>query len=248
MTLLAHISDLHVDGTPRATERLERAADHLRALPTPPDALLVTGDIADHGTPAEYREVADLLDAPYPVLYCPGNHDVRSTLRTALLGEPADDRPVDSAHRINDLTILMCDSTIPGRHEGRLDDATAAWIEDTLADPAHQGPALLAMHHPPVPLGHPLPDSMPLTNPGTLADLLNRHPRIIAVLAGHAHTAGASSLASRPVLLAPAVTWTLVMPPQPGQVADLEAPVGIAFHSVEEGRIASHFRTVPLGK
>jgi Icc protein len=64
--LLAHISDLHVNGTPRATERVKRAIDHLRALITPPDALLVTGDIADHGDPAEYQEVAALLEAPFP--------------------------------------------------------------------------------------------------------------------------------------------------------------------------------------
>src|SRR6185437_6780232 len=42
MTLLAHISDLHLNGTPRATERVERAAAYLRSLSTPPDALLVT--------------------------------------------------------------------------------------------------------------------------------------------------------------------------------------------------------------
>jgi 3',5'-cyclic AMP phosphodiesterase CpdA len=248
MTLLAHISDLHVNGTPRATERVRHAADHLRALPTPPDALLVTGDIADHGDPAEYREVADLLSAPFPVFFCPGNHDVRSALRSVLLGEPEDDRPVNSAHRVDDLTVLMCDSTIPGRDEGRLDQATLAWIEDTLADPGYQGPAIVVMHHPPVPVHHPLPDSVPLTNPDALADLLDRHPQVIAVLAGHAHTAAASSLASRPVLLAPAVTWTLVMPPQPGRIADRETPVGIALHTVEKGRITTHFRTVPTGQ
>lgn len=247
MTLLAQISDLHVNGTPRATERLQRAADYLRALPDPPDALLVTGDIADHGHLAEYREVADLLQAPFPVLFCPGNHDVRGALRNALLGEPEDDRPVNSAHRIEGLTILMCDSTIPGRDEGRLDQTTVSWIEDTLTDPGYQGPALLVMHHPPVPVHHPLPDGAPLTNPDALADLLNRRPQVIAVLAGHAHTAAASSFASRPVLLAPAVTWTLVMPPQPGQIADREAPVGIALHTVEDGRITTHFRTVPIG-
>lgn len=181
------------------------------------------------------------------MLFCPGNHDARGVLRAELLGETEDgrhDRPVNTARRINDLTILMCDSTIPGREDGRLDEATTAWIEDTLADPEHTGPALLAMHHPPVPVGHPLPDSVPLTNPDTLAELLHRHPQIIAVLTGHAHTAAASSFASRPVLLAPAVTWTLVVPPRPEQIADREAPVGIALHLVDDGRIITHFRTV----
>jgi 3',5'-cyclic-AMP phosphodiesterase len=245
--LLAHISDLHVNGTPRATERVKRAIDYLRAFRTPPDALLVTGDIADHGDPAEYREVAALLEAPFPVLACPGNHDRRGAMRTALLGEPEDDGPVNSAHHIGDLTILMCDSTIPGRDEGRLDETTLGWLEETLADPAYQGPALLALHHPPVPVHHSMPDSVPLTNPGALADLLTRHPRVIAVLAGHAHTAAASGFAARPVLLAPAVTWTLVVPPQSGSIADLDAPVGIALHTVEGGQLTTHFRTIAAG-
>lgn len=245
MTLLAHISDLHLDCTPRAVQRVGRVVGHLRGLSTPPDALLVTGDIADHGDPAEYRLAAGLLDAPFPVMCCPGNHDVRSALRSALLGGPEDDRPVNSVHRVDGVRILMCDSTVPGRAEGRLDETTVAWIEETLADPVQQGTALLVMHHPPVPVRHPLPDAHPLTNPDVLAGLLHRHPQVIAVLAGHAHTAAASSFASRPVLLAPAVTWSLVMPPQPAAIADLEAPVGFALHAVQDGRITTHFRTVP---
>lgn len=244
MTLLAHISDLHLDGTPRARERVRRAADHLRNLPTAPDALLVTGDIADRGDPGAYREAAELLEAPFPVLFCPGNHDVRSALRTTLLGEPESDRPVNSAHRVGEVMVLMCDSTIPGRSEGRLDESTVDWIDDTLTDPDHAGPALLVMHHPPVPVGHPLPDGALLTDSAALAGLLHRHPRIIAVLAGHAHTGAATTFVSRPVLLAPAVTWTLVVPPRPGHLADRQAPVGIALHIVEDGRITTHFRSV----
>ncbi len=42
------------------------------------NGLLVTGDIADHGTEPEYEEAARLLglrdgDAPFPVPTCPGN-------------------------------------------------------------------------------------------------------------------------------------------------------------------------------
>lgn len=88
MLVLAHISDLHLDGSARATERAERVRDRLRELPGHVDALLVTGDIADHGTEPEYEEAARLLglrdgDAPFPVLTCPGNHDSRAPYRKA---------------------------------------------------------------------------------------------------------------------------------------------------------------------
>lgn len=69
MLVLAHISDLHLDGSTRATERAERVRDRLWRLPGQVDALLVTGDIADHGAEAEYDEAARILglrggDAP----------------------------------------------------------------------------------------------------------------------------------------------------------------------------------------
>jgi 3',5'-cyclic-AMP phosphodiesterase len=244
MTLLAHISDLHVDGTARAAERVRRVMNQLRKLPEPPDALLVTGDIADHGDRAEYRAAADLLAAPFPVLVCPGNHDSRGALRTAFLGLPYSGAPVNYAYHSGELTVLMCDSTIPGRGDGRLDATTLDWIEAVLAGAGRGAPAVLAFHHPPVRVHHPLPDSVPLTNPADLAGLLGRHPEIIAIAGGHAHTAAASVFASRPVLLAPAVTWTLVMPADSGQLADLTADPGFALHTVADGHIATHFRTV----
>lgn len=152
MLVLAHISDLHLDGTARATERAERVRDRLWGLPGKVDALLVTGDIADHGTEAEYEEAARVLGlrdgaAPFPVLTCPGNHDSRAPYRKALLGEPAADGPVNGVHVFDDAAVLMCDSSIPGRDEGELDEETYAWIEATLDELNGDVPALLAFHH-----------------------------------------------------------------------------------------------------
>lgn len=157
MTLLAQISDLHLDGSERATRRATRVMDYLRALPHPVDALLVTGDIADHGEEAEYEEAARILAAPFPVLTCPGNHDARPAYRKALLGEAPDDGPINRAHHIAGTTILMCDSTIPGRDEGRLDARTLDWIDTTLTALPQDTAALIAFHQPPVELHHPCP-------------------------------------------------------------------------------------------
>ncbi|MEY7979684.1 metallophosphoesterase, partial [Streptomyces pilosus] len=245
MLVLAHISDLHLDGTRRATERARRVRDRLWELPEPPDALLVTGDIADHGTEAEYEEAARLLglrdgDAPFPVLTCPGNHDSRAPYREALLGRPAADGPVNSAHVLDGGAVLMCDSSVPGRDEGELDAETLAWIESTL-DGLDEGlPVLLAFHHPPVPLHPPLPDSYPLRGAERLAGLLARRPRIAGLITGHAHTPAATTFAGRPVLVGPGVTWTLRLPWEGEPVADRDAPVGLAFHVLDdEGRLTS---------
>ncbi|WP_418960004.1 metallophosphoesterase [Streptomyces tritici] len=245
MALLAQISDLHLDGSERATRRATRVMDHLRALPRPVDALLVTGDIADHGEEAEYEEAARILAADFPVLTCPGNHDVRTAYRKALLGEAPGDGPVNRVHHIAGTAVLMCDSTIPGRDEGRLDAETLAWIDATLTALPQDTPALIAFHQPPVRLHHPLPDAGMLEGPGALAELLDRHPRVAAVLTGHAHTAAASVFAGRPLIVGPAVTWTLRMPWEGDRPADRDQPPGLAFHVMDgERRLTTHYRVV----
>ena len=232
--LLAQISDLHLDGGERATRRAARVMDYLRALPRPVDAVLVTGDIADHGAEAEYEEAARLLAAPFPVLTCPGNHDARPAYRKALLGEPAGADAVNRVHHIAGTALLMCDSTVPGRDEGRLDDATLAWIDATLTGLPRDTRALIAFHQPPVAVHHPLPDSAMLEQPEGLAALLEAHPRVVAVLTGHAHTAASSTFAGRPLVVAPAVTWTLRMPWEGDAPADRDQPPGIAFHVLDD--------------
>lgn len=243
--LLAQISDLHLDGSERATERAGRVMDYLRNLPHPVDALLVTGDIADHGAEAEYMEAAGLLTAPFPVLTCPGNHDVRPAYRKALLGETPDESPINRIHHIAGTAILMCDSTIPGRDEGRLDAETLDWIAARLTELPQDTPVLIAFHQPPVDLHHPLPDSCRLEQPEKLAALLAAHPQVVAVLTGHAHTAAASTFADRPLIVGPGVTWTLRMPWEGDRPADRDQPPGLAFHILgDDRRLTTHYRVV----
>ncbi|WP_329118941.1 phosphodiesterase [Streptomyces sp. NBC_01465] len=247
--LLAQISDLHLDGDALANERATRAVDYLRSMTRQPDAVLVTGDIADHGAPAEYAEAADLLariDAP--VFTCPGNHDERTAYRKVLLGE---ENPTAAAinhlHHAAGYALLLLDSSIPGEDPGLLDDETLDWLTRTLDD-LGDTPALPVFHHPPTTLHHPYIDSIGLTNADRLAEVLAGRPNIPAVLTGHAHTPAAATFAGRPLLVAPGVTSTIRLPWEPGDhFASRTAPPGIAFHVLgEDGSdtITTHFRTV----
>ncbi|MEU4153249.1 metallophosphoesterase [Streptomyces sp. NPDC026659] len=265
---LAHVSDLHFDGGARAEERAVRVLDRLRSMPGPFDALLVTGDIADHGTEAEYEVAARLLaDFPAPVLCLPGNHDVRGPYRKVLLGEPASAAPVNRLHRVGPLAVLMLDVTVPGRDEGHLADETAAWTRATIRDALPAGtPVALALHQPPVALGRGLVDDIMLDNADDLAALISEHPQIVAVFGGHTHSATVTTFAGRPLALGPGVTSTLRLgwetgAEEWGEVIDRTAPPGYAVHVLElpaelaEGsadfgspgvgtRLTSHFRTV----
>jgi 3',5'-cyclic-AMP phosphodiesterase len=245
MLLLAQISDLHLDGTQRATTRAADTVAFLKRLPRPVDALLVTGDIADTAAPSEYEEAKALLaDFPAPVLWAPGNHDARPAYRKSLLDEQPSQRPINTLHVVKDVAILMCDSSVPGAHHGLLDEETTAWIDETLSDHADL-PALVAFHHPPATMHHPEPDSLRLRGEGDLARLLAAHPNVKALITGHAHTAAVSSFAGLPVLVGPAITWTLRLPWEGDQLADLDAPPGYAYHVVsDDAELTSHFRVL----
>jgi 3',5'-cyclic-AMP phosphodiesterase len=241
--MLAHLSDTHLDGSERSVERTTRVMRYLNDLPHPPDAVLVTGDLANNGLAQEYRDARKLFSSPSPVLTCPGNHDVRRAYREALLGLPGEDTPVNQLHQVGAARFAMCDSTVPGRNEGVLAEETLAWLDAQLAA-APDAPTFVCMHHPPVDLHHPMVDTIRLHGEDRLAAVIDRHSQVVAVLCGHAHTAAASSFAGRPMLVAPGVDSTMRLPWEDGEDPDMHAPPGVAFHVLVGHRLTTHYRVV----
>ncbi|MFF5294434.1 phosphodiesterase [Paractinoplanes globisporus] len=244
MVVIAQVSDLHVDSGERSGERAGRVFRYLAGLPVAPDAVIVTGDIADHGAEAEYERVRGLARLGSPVLWCPGNHDDRGPYRKALLGEDVDVAPVNRAYEIGGVLIVMVDSSIPGRNEGRLGDETIEWLGATLAGRSEM-PALICFHHPPVALGMPYVDGMRQFGAGRLAAVIERHPQVVAVLCGHAHTPAVTTFAGRPLVVAPGVVSTSMLPFETEAIVDLGLPPMVAFHLLDDDhRLTTHFRVV----
>jgi 3',5'-cyclic-AMP phosphodiesterase len=245
MVVLAHVSDIHIDADPRSVDRTGRVMRYLADLPTPVDAVVVTGDLADHGEEAEYERVRTLVDLPVPVLLCPGNHDVREPYRKVLLDEPAAGTPINRAHRVGDVLLAMCDSSIPGRADGLLADETLDWLDAELSAAADIA-AFVCFHHPPVMLGAPFLDRIRQFETDRLAEVVARHPNVVALLCGHAHTAAASTFAGRPLLVAPGVASTLLLPFESDAVLDRDAPPMLALHILDQDRrLTTHYRVVP---
>ena len=247
MVLIAHVSDTHLDGGPRAAERAARVLAFLAELGDAIDVVMVTGDIADHGLDSEYDEARALFAAHPRLITCPGNHDVRGAYRRSLLGDPAGgDGPVNAAHEIGGVVIAMCDSSIPGRDDGYLDDETIGWLDGVLDRVAPGAQALVAFHHPPVELHSPIIDAIRQHGSERLAAVLGRHPQVVAVLCGHAHTAAASTFAGRPLLVAPGVVSTVRLPWERRGHIDEQLPPALAFHVLDDdGRLTTHYRVVP---
>jgi 3',5'-cyclic AMP phosphodiesterase CpdA len=242
--LLAHLSDLHLDDGPRAAERTNRVLAYLDGLRQYPDAVLVTGDLADHGAEAEYEQLLELL-GERALLMCPGNHDRRGPYRKVLLGAPASDEPIDAVHDLPGARIVLLDSSIPGRDDGYLADESLEVLAQALAETPPERAVLVAFHHPPADLHVPFIDDIRLHGEQRLAALLAHHPNVVAVLCGHAHTPAASHFAGRPLLVAPGVVSTLHLPWETAEIVDEQRPPALAFHVIDaDRRVTTHYRLV----
>ncbi|MER5933577.1 metallophosphoesterase [Streptomyces sp. NPDC002054] len=251
MIVIAHLSDTHIDGRQRSIDRTRAVMDHLDALPYDLDAVVVTGDIADHGLPAEYEQARELLNSRHPVLVCPGNHDERSAFRRYLLGEPASTAPVNRVHRTTAFVLALCDSSVPGKDEGFIEDDTLLWLEDVLTRTPGNVPVLLGFHHPPALLHSPYIDSLRQFEEHRLAALVDRFPNIAALICGHAHTAATTTFAGKPLVVAPGVVSTLRLPwerySHPADHVHLDLPPALAFHVLDDaGRLTTHYRSVAV--
>src|SRR5512132_151541 len=92
-----------------------RFVEAVRRLPDDPDAVLMSGDLADNAADGEYdvvRELLAQLGAPAYVL--PGNHDDRETLRRHFDLPGAGGAPVQYAVDLGPLRLVALDSTRPG--------------------------------------------------------------------------------------------------------------------------------------
>jgi 3',5'-cyclic AMP phosphodiesterase CpdA len=126
---VAHVSDLHLVGErygyrmecgthgPSGNGSIWTALDKLRAIhaSTPLDRVLVTGDVTDAGTRAEWIEFERLLQA-FPelrsrVLFVPGNHDVNIVDRT---NTGRADLPWSAGHALRRLRFVVALDDIQG--------------------------------------------------------------------------------------------------------------------------------------
>ncbi|MEM1385278.1 MAG: phosphodiesterase [Pseudomonadota bacterium] len=247
---LVQITDLHVrpDDTPLSGRVLTRpytaaAIDRILALHPPPDAVIVTGDLTDIGTPEEYALLRAEIDRlPMPVYAIPGNHDRREEMRAAFADHAY--MPGEGALRwvIDDhpLRLIGLDSVVPGHGHGTLDAESLAWLDRQLD--VDTRPTIVAIHHPPFPTGIPAMDAIGCLNGSEMAAVIAQHGHVERVIAGHHH---------RPVQVLWAGTMAMISPSVAHQVnLDMEPrdrprmvmePPAFLLHQWQDGRgLISH--------
>ena len=243
MQTIAHLSDTHLDTSAQRLARFSSVLAQITLLPEV-SALVVSGDLSDHGTADEYREFFDALPGGLPTIVVPGNHDLTTPLQSALKAWGSDGA-LNSTLAIDDLTIIGLDSHIDGHFSGELPADTLDFARNALRNAP--GRVLLAMHHPPVPVGHHIMDPNGLRNYGDLHILLKDHEQIVAVLTGHVHTALATTFAGRPLLGAPGVVSILRLGSRTDPILDHSAAPGLALHTLNGSSVRTVFHSLSPG-
>ena len=251
--LLAHLSDSHLTTGPLAggpAAGLHAALGRLLGLPTRPDAAVITGDLTDHGHPEEYHQLTELLAGlPLPVYLAAGNHDNRDALLDAFAGTPqlAGGDRARYAVDLPGATLLALDSLIPGQGAGRVGTDQLAWL-DTELSKQPETPALIAVHHPPVPVGIPFLDGIRLLDAVALAEVVGAHPQVVRVLCGHVHRAIAAPFAGTLMTTAPSTYRQSALDmTAPGTMGFLNEPTSFLLHQLTDttaGTCITH--TVPV--
>lgn len=159
---------------------LERACDNS----WPIDLFLLTGDLAHDRSPEAYRYLEQQLEAFEKPWFClPGNHDDPKRLPRAVGDETA---RIARTLRGSGWNLVLLDSTVPGRDGGNLDAGQLELLEESLAA-QRENPALICLHHQPVPVGSAWLDTIALGNPDDFFRILDRHPQVRGVVWGHIH-------------------------------------------------------------
>jgi 3',5'-cyclic AMP phosphodiesterase CpdA len=222
-----HLSDFHLEQADRpnadgidpraALRRMLADCAQLEAI----DLVVVSGDIADDGSPEAYADAAAMV-AEFArahgaaQVYCVGNHDHRPSFAEVLgsghVGVDGRDRGtlVDSAEGeraaasdVAGLRVVTLDALVPGKGFGWIGDAQLEWLAGLLATPAERGTALV-VHYPPVALDTPDQQALMLQNASALGSAIEGSD-VRVVLCGHFHHQMTGSLGRAPVVVTPGV-------------------------------------------
>jgi len=186
---IVQITDLHLKTEPSrlwgadVDAGLNAVLSHIRDRAPPPDFIIATGDLVGD-EPDAYRRLRAMLEPLGVPVYClPGNHDFPAAMGRALRGGPLR----WERHLVfGNWQLVLLDSSFPNSPVGHLARRELALLDTALA--VHPDlHALVCLHHNPLPVGTVWLDTMTVVNGAALFAVLERYPRVRAVVWGHIH-------------------------------------------------------------
>ncbi len=243
-----HFTDIHL--TPSGETIRDRdpaqsfaaALNHAAAHHPDADFAVITGDLANWGETAAYAVLRDqIAAAPWPVRLVLGNHDNRDRFLEVFPDHPRDANGfVQYVFDSVQGPMIVLDTVEPGTHAGRLCDRRLGWLAERLSE--IDRPAMLFMHHHPVPSHLPAMDVIGLMEAQPFRDLVGaQRERIRHIFFGHCHLVLTGSLAGVPVTSLRGTNhqgWPDFADPKLLTGSDLPGMYGVVF--VEADHVIAH--------
>lgn len=236
---IVQFTDLHLygatDGRLRGVTTLPALGgtiEHALKRHAPWDVLLLTGDLVQDD-PSGYAHVREIFGASDVPVYCiPGNHDDPAAMSAALSSAPFQ---VNGTALAGDWLLVMLDSCVPGRANGRLAPSELARLDAALAAYPDRH-ALVCLHHHPVSMNSRWLDQVGLENADELFQVLDAHENARALVWGHVHQA-CDSARGRLRLLGTPSTCAQFKPGVDSFAIDRRPPAYRWFDLHDDGRI-----------
>lgn len=236
--IIAQLSDIHANGSGERLDRLDKVLGWLK--PMRPDAVIVSGDLAEDAFDRSYRAVKGRLDSlscPYVVV--PGNVDDHHDMRQAF-GEQfgwTEERPLNAVVTVDGLRLIGLDVTVDGAHHGDA-EPVLDWLAEELA--ASELPALIFQHQHPFLCGVDGKDRNICRNGDALARVIEgAGDKVLALTCGHVHRAMFTRFAGRSATMAPSVTKANRLRLD-GRDCEIVDPPGLLVHHLADGKLVSH--------
>ena len=195
--------------------RLQAAVDHINKHHADAHMCVISGDMVNRGTQADYEGVeAKLSGLAVPYFPMMGNHDNRDLFRLLL---PLPDNGMETFIQYEVMTpealVICLDTHKTGSDAGEFCRSRREWLLDRLHN-AGDTPVLLFMHHPPMTLGLPMQDTENMENGQPFIELISHLECVKYMFIGHVHRPIAGAVAGIPFATMRSVLYQ-APPPRP---------------------------------
>ena len=184
MTLIVHISDLHISNSTFDEDMFMNAVTEINNLN--PDMIILTGDITDAGYYVQFQQATKYLEMfEAPLFAVPGNHDARNLgyqTFEELIGEKSWKLTMD-----DNFTVIGIDSSSPDEDKGHIGTPQHMWLEHQLDEcVVNEQFSIVALHHHVVPIPQTGRERNVLSDAGDVLKTIITH-EVDLVLSGHKH-------------------------------------------------------------
>ncbi len=184
MTLIAHISDLHVSEGSFDEKTFLKFANEINKQK--PDIIIITGDLTDDGYYKSFQKAEKYLQMlQAPIFAVPGNHDSRNIgyeTFEKLIGERT-----WKLTKENEFTIIGLDSSVPDVNYGQIGREQQLYLEAQLEQAQEENlTSIVALHHHVIPIPKTGRERNILTDAGDILQTIVNN-NVSMVISGHKH-------------------------------------------------------------